>query len=117
MTLKVNVQQWHELNSYSPYFRDWSEKALKVNKDIGDSPTYENGREMWRIYCPQNRRLAVNFGFYDNGEFSIDVPGAGRYKDPQKKLFSKSDVEEIMLAVVNAVGAFYKAGILEVVDD
>ena len=116
MTLKVNVKQWNELTR-SAYFANWNEKALKVNEDIGTLPTHaENCCHTWLIRNAKGFRPLVNFGFSDDGEFCAHVI-TRKYKDPQKKIFSASEVEEIMLGVVNAVGAFFKAGILDGVDE
>lgn len=116
MTLEVDVKKWNELTP-SAYYANWSEKALKVNKDIGYLSTRdENGSHMWTICVRKGCNARIKFGFSENGEICTRVI-TRKYKDPQKKLFSRSEVEEIMLDVVNAVGAFYKAGILIAVDD
>lgn len=117
MTLKVNVEQWNKLTP-SAYYANWHEKALNVNEDIGCLETCEeDGSCVWIINNTRKGvRPIVKLGFSKNGEFFTHVI-TRKYKDPAKKVFNRSDVEEIVLNVVNAVGAFYKAGILIGVDE
>lgn len=111
MALKINIRRWRELTP-AVYYRNWHEKANKVNSDIGDLCTYHDSAHMWSTYRRRRPYAVFRFGFNIRGDFCSEVI-AGNYKDPQKKIFSAKEVEEIVQSVLNAVNAFSDAGILE----
>lgn len=111
MALKINIQRWRELTP-SCYYWDWHEKANKVNIDIGDLCTYSDSAHRWVTYRRRRPYAIFLFGFNDRGELCSEVI-AKDYKDPQKKIFSATEVEEIVQGVLKAVNAFSDAGILE----
>lgn len=111
MALKINIRRWNALTS-SPRYRDWHETANKINSDIGDLETYRLSKHYWTTYSRKRPFAHFHFGFDDNGNLYQEMLTT-RYKDPQKKIFSAAEVEEIVQSVLKAINAFSDAGILE----
>ena len=111
MALKVNVRNWQKITAWSACYDKWTEKAQKVNSDIGDLETYEFPNHYWMTYYRQRPYASFAFGFDNNGKFYKKLRTT-KYKDPQKKIFSATEVEEIVQSVLNAINAFSDAGLL-----
>lgn len=112
VALKINVRNWQKITAWSHYYDHWTEKAKKINSDIGDLETYHLSKHYWTTYIRQRPYAAFDFGFDDNGNFYQKMLTT-KYKDPQKKIFSATEVEEIVQSVLKALNAFSDAGILE----
>ena len=111
MALKINIQRWNRLTPSCRY-ENWHEKANKVNSDIGDLATYNFSEHFWRTYFRSRPFACFDFGF-DKYGFFFQKMHTPEYKDPQKKIFSATEVEEIVQSVLKALNAFSDAGILE----